>query len=85
MQTWILTRELYLSIRALRIAKFYVYRGGNIGQFVLGAVHGLATWLIDVLIGLLALLVSVTVVAISLGFVIYAVMGRMGQRCPVVA
>ena len=79
MQTWILTRELYLSIRALRIAKLYVYRGGNIGQFVLGAVHGLATWLIDVLIGLLALLVSVTVVAISLGFVIYAVMGRMGS------
>jgi len=75
-QTWVITRELYRSIRALRVAKFYVYRGGGTSQFILGAIHALSTIMVDIFIGLFAFLLSGTVIAISLGFVAYAVLGR---------
>lgn len=74
LQTWKLTRELYFSLRAIRIAKQYIFRGETTVQFVLSTCFIVGGCVADLLITLIFLLASAATVFIAAGLVGYTVM-----------
>lgn len=75
-QTWTLTREMYFSLRAIRISKTYIFRGDTRFHFVLGVLYVAFSWLQDVIVSVVLLLASAAVVAMSVGFVMHIVFIR---------
>ena len=75
-QTWNLTIELYQSLRAIRVSKTRIYRGGTFAQAALSFGHMTVSWFADVFISIFVLLTGASVIAISIGFVAYAVLSR---------
>lgn len=75
-QTWILTTELYFSLRAIRVSRFHIYRKQTTFQGLLSVSHILVNWLIDAAMSFVVLLAALAVVSICIGFVVYSVQLR---------
>ena len=78
LQTWILIRELFSAVRAIRVAEFHVYRGGSTLRVLMGCWHIAFSALLDFVVWIAALLVGLTIVCIVIGFTAYLVLIRSG-------
>lgn len=75
-QTWILTTELYFSLRAINVSRFHLYRPRTFVQRVLSVSHFVGYWIIDGMMSFVVLLTVLAVVAVCIAFVAYSVQLR---------